>query len=219
MMSHPILYTGLESQAFLETIGQGRTLLHLEKNQRVFTQGDPADSVYFIQRGTVKITIVSSEGKEGVIALLGSKTFFGEGTLAGQRLRTASAIALSGATLMRINREALIRIFRTNPTFSKLFVDHLIARKARIEADLADQRCNSTEKRLARALLLLADFGRGESQESTIQAISQETLAAVIGTSRSRVNVFMNRFRQQGFIHYDRGIHIHKSLFDVVLGG
>jgi CRP/FNR family transcriptional regulator, cyclic AMP receptor protein len=207
-----------DSKLFLEKIGRGRSLAECQKNQKVFSQGDRADAVFYIQKGQVKLTVVSRQGKEAVIAILGVENpFFGEGCLAGQSIRMATATTMSECSIMRIKKAAMVRVLHDEPTFSELFLHHVLFRNIRIEEDLVDQLFNSSEKRLARVLLLLANFGKEGTAELVMPQISQETLAEIIGTTRSRVSFFMNRFRKLGFIHYNGGLQVHRSLLNVVL--
>jgi len=185
---------------FLVRVGGGRTIAKYNKNQRIFTQDDPADSVFYIQKGRVKITVVSEQGKEAVVAVLGKDKFFGEGCLAGQTLRMATATAMNDSEIMRLEKQAIVRTLHDESAFSELFVAHLLARTIRVEEDLVDQLFNSSEKRLARVLLLMANFGKDGRPEPIIGKMSQETLAEMIGTTRSRVSYFMNKFRRLGFI-------------------
>ena len=202
---------------FLASAGDGRSVSNYAKNQPVFSQGDHADSVFFIQQGEVKVTVVSEHGKEAVIAILGKNEFVGEGVLAGQTRRMATATAMTDCQIMRIEKAGLVRVLHEQPAFSEMFVDHLVARTIRVEEDLVDQLFNSSEKRLARALLLLANFGKEGRPEAIITKVSQETLADMIGTTRSRVSFFMNKFRKLGFISYNGSIEVHSSLLSVVL--
>jgi CRP-like cAMP-binding protein len=202
---------------FLAKIGEGRTISSYRKNQNVFSQGDIADSVFYIQKGKIKVTVVSEHGKEAVVAILGKDEFCGEGCLAGQPKRIASATALTECEIMRIEKDALVRTLHEEPEFSQLFLEHLLARTIRVEEDLVDQLFNSSEKRLARALLLLANFGKEGRPEPIITKVSQETLAEMIGTTRSRVSFFMNKFRKLGFISYNGTMEVHSSLLSVVL--
>jgi CRP/FNR family cyclic AMP-dependent transcriptional regulator len=206
-----------DPKAFLAKVGKGRTVAEYKKNQRVFSQGDPADAIFYIQTGKVKLTVVSKQGKEAVVAILGSDDFFGEGCLAGQPLRMASAAAMSECSIMRLEKAAVIRLLHSEPTFSELFLRYLLSRNIRIEEDLVDQLFNSSEKRLARVLLLMANFGKEGKAEPVIPKISQETLAEIVGTTRSRVSFFMNRFRKLGFIEYNGVLEVHSSLLNVVL--
>ena len=202
---------------FLSKVGTGRTISKYRVNQVVFSQGEAADAVFFIEQGKVKVTVVSEQGKEAVIAVLGVGDFCGEGCLAGQPLRMATATAMSGCEIMRLEKAAVIRVLHDEPAFSELFVAHLLARNIRVEEDLVDLLFNSSEKRLARALLLLANFGKEGRPEPIIAKVSQETLAEMIGTTRSRVSFFMNKFRQLGFIEYNGNLVVHSSLLSVVL--
>lgn len=187
------------------------------KDAVFFAQGDPADSLYYVQDGRVKVTVVSKQGKEAVIAILKVGSFFGEGCLTGQQARMASAVALTDCTAMHLEKSAVIRMLHEDKEFSEQFTAYLLARNARVEADLVDQLFNSSEKRLARILLILANFGKEGKSEPIIPSISQETLAEMIGTTRSRVSFFMNKFRQLGFIDYNGHIEVHSSLLNVVL--
>ena len=186
-------------------------------NQIVFSQGDLADSVFYIHDGKVKVTVISEQGKEAVVAILGPDEFCGEGCLTGQPRRMATATAMTECEIMRLEKGAIIRVLHVEPAFSKMFVSHLLARTIRVEEDLVDQLFNSSEKRLARALLLLANFGKEGRPEPIIAKVSQETLAEMIGTTRSRVSFFMNKFRQLGFIEYNGNLAVHSSLLSVVL--
>jgi len=206
-----------DSIDFLAKAGIGRTLSNYRKNQKIFSQGDPADAVFYIQKGKAKITIVSGLGKEAVVAILGKDEFFGEGCLAGQPLRIATAVAIADCEIMRIEKTALIRTLQDQPAFSEMFLAHILLRSIRVEEDLVDQLFNSSEKRLARALLLLANFGKEGKPEPIIAKVSQETLAEMIGTTRSRVSFFMNKFRKLGFITYNGTMQVHSSLLSVVL--
>jgi CRP/FNR family cyclic AMP-dependent transcriptional regulator len=202
---------------FLAKIGGDITVLPYHDGQIVFSQGQPADSVFYIRKGKVKITVISEQGKEAVIAIFGTGDFFGEGCLAGQLLRMASVTAMMECEIMRLEKAAIIRLLHDEPTFSERFMSHLLNRNIRVEEDLVDQLFNSSEKRLARALLLLANFGKEGRPEPIIAKISQETLAEMIGTTRSRVSSFMNKFRQLGFIDYNGHLEVHSSLLNVVL--
>ena len=192
-------------------------MVRYRKDQIVFSQGDPADAVFYIQKGKVKVTVVSEQGKEAVVAILGTNEFFGEGCLAGQPRRIATVAAMTDSIIMRLEKAAIVRVIHEEPAFSEMFIAHLLARTIRVEADLVDQLFNSSEKRLARLLLLLANFGKEGKPEPIIAKISQETLAEMIGTTRSRVSFFMNKFRKLGFIDYNGGIEVHSSLLNVVL--
>lgn len=202
---------------FLAQVGAGRTIVACQAQSRIFAQGDAADAVFYIQAGQVKLSVVSARGKEAVIAMLKANAFFGEGCLAGQPLRMATATALTDCSLMRIEKHEMIRVLHADPTFAELFMAYLLSRTLRIEEDLIDQLFNSSEKRLARVLLLLARFGEDGQVEAVIPRLSQETLAEMIGTTRSRVSFFLNKFRKLGFIDYNGGLHVHSSLLTVVL--
>lgn len=207
-----------DPELFLKETGLGRTIVELKKNQVLFAQGDPADAVFYIQKGTIKLTVLSPQGKEATLSLLDGGNFVGEQCVAAaERIRVASATALLRTTLMRIDKLEMIRVLHEEHAFSGMFVSHLLARNARIQEDLVDQLFNSSEKRLARTLLLLAHFGKDNDPETVIPKISQEVLAEMIGTTRSRVNFFMNRFRKLGFIDYNGVIQVHSSLLNVVL--
>jgi CRP-like cAMP-binding protein len=206
-----------DPKAFLARFGVGRSIGKYGAAQIVFSQGDPADSVFYIQSGRVKITVVSEQGKEAVVAMLGKNQFFGEGSLAGQSRRIATAEAISASVISRLEKAAILKVLNEEPAFSELFIAHLLVRSVRVEADLVDQLFNSSEKRLARMLLLLANFGKEGKPEPMIAKISQETLAQMIGTTRARVSFFMNKFRKLGFISYNGGIEVHSSLLNFVL--
>jgi CRP/FNR family cyclic AMP-dependent transcriptional regulator len=202
---------------FLKTAAKGRVVSTHPKKQIIFVQGDSADSVHYIQSGKVKVTVVSPEGKEAVVAILGTDEFFGEGCLIGQPKRLATAMAMTECSIMQVDKAEIVRVLQDENAFSKMFVSHILARNARVEEDLVDQLFNSTEKRLARVLLLLANFGKEGRPEPIAAKISQETLAEMIGTTRSRVSHFMNKFRQLGFIDYNGHLEVHSSLLSVVL--
>ena len=202
---------------FLETAGHGRMLSTHRKNQIIFSQGDDADAVIYIKRGKIKVTVVSTHGKEAVVAILGVDEFLGEGCLIGQPKRLATASAMTECVTMRVEKSEILQVLQDEPAFSKMFISHILARTARVEEDLVDQLFNSTEKRLARVLLLLANFGKDGRPEPIIAKISQETLAEMIGTTRSRVSHFMNKFRNLGFIAYNGHLEVHSSLLSVVL--
>ncbi len=206
---------------FLATIGEGRRALRVPRKGRIFTQGDPADAIFYIQKGKVRLTVVSKTGKEATIGILGEGNFFGEGSLGGQALRIGSAVAMTDCHLLRIEKKAMMDALHREHALSDLFVAYLLARNIRYEEDLVDQLFNSSEKRLARVLLMLARFGKEGVPETVVPKISQETLAEMVGTTRARVNFFMNRFRTLGFIQYAGGIkgrlQVHSSLLDVVL--
>jgi len=206
-----------DPKAFLAKANGGRTISQYRKNQIVFSQGDLADSVFYIHDGKVKVTVISEQGKEAVVAVLGSDEFCGEGCLTGQPRRVATATAMTDCKIMRLEKAAVIQVLHDEPAFSEMFISHLLARTLRVEADLVDQLFNSSEKRLARALLLLANFGKEGKPETIIAKVSQETLAEMIGTTRSRVSQFMNKFRKLGFIKYNGTMEVHSSLLSVVL--
>jgi len=202
---------------FLKTEGPGRTIATYRKDQQIFSQGAAADVLFYVITGTVKIVVHSEQGKEAVIALLGQDDFFGEGCLAGQSHRLSAASAIAQSDILRSTKAASLSILREQPAFSEMFVSHILARTIRVEADLIDQLFNSSEKRLARALLLLANFGNDGKPQRIIAKVSQEMLADMIGTTRSRVSHFMNKFRKMGFIDYNGHLVIHSSLLNVVL--
>jgi len=206
-----------DPKTFLAKIGDGHGVGKYRRDQVVFSQGDPADAVFYVQKGKVKLTVVSEQGKEAVIAILGTDEFFGEGCLAGQAQRIATVTAMTDSVIARLEKAAIIQVIHREPAFSEMFIARLLGRSIRVEADLVDQLFNSSEKRLARLLLLLANFGKDSSPEPIIAKISQETLAEMIGTTRSRVSFFMNKFRKLGFIDYNGGIEVHSSLLNVVL--
>ena len=206
-----------DPKTFLATIGDGRKILAVPKKQMVFAQGDAADAVFYIQKGKVRLTVVSKTGKEATIGIVTEGNFFGEGSLAGQVLRMGSAAAMTDCELLRVDKKAMMDALHRERAFSDMFVAYLLARNIRYEEDLVDQLFNSSEKRLARVLLLLAHFGKEGIPETVVPKISQETLAEMVGTTRSRVSFFMNRFRKLGFIHYNGGLQVHSSLLNVVL--
>jgi len=202
---------------FLATIGTGRKLVSVAKKRPIYTQGDPADAIFYVQEGKVRLSVVSKAGKEATIGILGERNFFGEGALAGQRLRMGSASAMTDCQLLRVEKKAMMDTLHHEPSLSELFVAYLLARNIRYEEDLVDQLFNSSEKRLARILLLLAHFGKEGTPTKVLPKISQETLAEMVGTTRSRVSFFMNRFRKLGFVEYNGSIEVHSSLLNVVL--
>ena len=212
-----------DPKSFLAKVGEGRSIDRFGKDRIVFSQGDPADAVFFIQKGKAKVTVVSEQGKEAVVAIFGTNEFFGEGCLAGQTQRIATVTTMADSVIMRLEKAAVVDVIHREPAFSEMFIAHLLGRTIRVEADLVDQLFNSSEKRLARMLLLLANFGKEGTPEPMIAKISQETLADMIGTTRSRVSFFMNKFRKLGFIDYNGGnggnggIEVHSSLLNVVL--
>jgi CRP/FNR family cyclic AMP-dependent transcriptional regulator len=206
-----------DPHTFLATIGDGRKFQAVPKKNMVFAQGDRADAVFYVQTGKVRLTVVSKTGKEATIGILKEGDFFGEGALAGQIVRMGSAEAMTDCELLRVDKQAMMNALHREHAFSDLFVAYLLARNVRYEEDLVDQLFNSSEKRLARVLLLLAHFGKEGVPETVVPKISQETLAEMVGTTRSRVSFFMNRFRKLGFIHYNGGLQVHSSLLNVVL--
>ena len=206
-----------DSKMFLATIDGGRTISSYAKNAIIFSQGDRADAVFYIQRGKVKIVVTSEQGKEAVVGILGVDEFLGEGCLIGQPLRLATATAMTESTVMRVEKAEMIRVLHEEPGFGEMFTAHLLTRKSRVEEDLVDQLFNSSEKRLARTLLLLANFGKEGRPEPITTKISQEMLAEIIDTTRPRVNFFMNKFRKLGFIEYNGDLAVHSSLLSVVL--
>ena len=206
-----------DPKTFLATIGNGRKMVTVPQKGMVFAQGDAADAVFYIQKGRVRLTVVSAAGKEATIGIVSEGNFFGEGSLAGQVVRMGSAAAMTDCELLRVDKKAMMIALHREHAFSDLFVAYLLARNIRYEEDLVDQLFNSSEKRLARVLLLLAHFGKEGIPETVVPKISQETLAEMVGTTRSRVSFFMNRFRKLGFIHYNGGLQVHSSLLNVVL--
>jgi CRP-like cAMP-binding protein len=206
-----------EVERFLSNVDGGRSVSTYRKGQTVYAQGDPADAVYYIQKGRVKKAVVSEQGKEAVVALLGAGDFSGEGCLSGQALCLATVSALTECVVMRIEKPAILRVLHEEPKFAEMFIAYLLARNSRIEEDLVDQLFNSSEKRLARVLLLMANFGKEGKPEPVVPKISQETLAEIVGTTRSRVSAFMNKFRKLGFINYNGSLEVHNSLLNVVL--
>ena len=206
-----------DPKVFLARVNGGRTIGQYRKNDTIYRQGDPADAVFYMQTGKAKVTVVSEQGKEAVVALLGAGDFFGEGCLAGQPRRLATVVALAECTITRVPKAEIVSTIHTEPAFAELFISHLLARNSRVEADLVDQLFNSSEKRLARTLLLLANFGKEGVPEPVLAKISQETLAEMIGTTRSRVSLFMNKFRKLGFINYNGQIEVHPSLLNLIL--
>jgi CRP-like cAMP-binding protein len=207
----------VDPKALLMRAEEGRTAGSYARKQVIFAQGDPAEAVFYIQKGRVKLTVVSKQGKEAVVGFVGPDMFFGEGCLAGQHLRMSTATATEDATILRFPKKNMIRLLHSDPKFSQLFTTYLLSRNVRFEEDLVDQLFNSSEKRLARVLLMLAHFGKEGTQEPVIPKISQETLAGMIGTTRSRVSHFMNKFRKLGFIKYNGGMLVHSSLINIVL--
>ena len=208
---------GFDPHTFLATIGEGRSLLAVLKNQSIYAQGDQADAVFYLQKGKVRLTVVSKAGKEATIGILSEGSFFGEGALAGQIVRMESAAAMTDCELLRVDKKAMMNALHREHAFSDMFVAYLLARNIRYEEDLVDQLFNSSEKRLARILLLLTRFGKDGQHEPVVPRISQETLAEMVGTTRSRVSFFMNKFRKLGFIEYNGGLNVHSSLMNIVL--
>jgi len=206
-----------DAAAFLARPRDGRSVIKYRKNDVIFSQGDPADAVFYIQKGKLKVTVVSDRGKEAVASILGPDEFFGEACMAGQLQRLVTVSAMTDAVVARVEKTAMIRLVRDQPDVSQMFMTHILNRTIRVEADLIDQLFNSSERRLARLLLLLANYGKEGKPEPIIAKISQETLAEMIGTTRSRVSFFMNRFRKLGFISYNGHIEVHKSLLNLVL--
>jgi CRP/FNR family cyclic AMP-dependent transcriptional regulator len=212
---------GFDPDTFLATMGDGRKILIAPKKQIIFSQGDDADAVFYVQKGKVRLSVVSQIGKEATIAIVSQGNFFGEGSLAGQLLRMGSAAAMTDCEILRVEKKTMMEALHREPALSEMFVAYLLGRNIRYEEDLVDQLFNSSEKRLARVLLLLAHFGKEGIPETVVPKISQETLAEMVGTTRSRVSFFMNRFRKLGFIHYAGGaegaLQVHSSLLNVVL--
>jgi CRP-like cAMP-binding protein len=206
-----------DARAFLAKVGVGRTQAQYGAEATVFTQGDPADSIFYIRKGKIKLSVVSTQGKVAVVAMLGAGNFFGEGCLAGQTRRMANCTTLCPCSLARLDKVAAIRVLHEEPVFAQVFLHHLLTRSIRIEEDLVDQLFNSSEKRLARVLLMMANFGKEGEPQTAIAKISQETLAGIVGTTRSRVSFFMNKFRKLGFIDYNGHLQVHSSLLNVVL--
>jgi CRP-like cAMP-binding protein len=202
---------------YLAGAGKGRSLTKYRKNQVIFSQGDVADAVFYIQKGKARISVISDRGKEAIVSILGPDEFFGEACMTGQSPRLVTVHALTDSVVTRIPKEEMSRLLRQEPSFSELFTAHLLKRTIRVEADLVDQLFNSSERRLARLLLILANYGNEGKPEPILAKISQETLAEMIGTTRSRVSFFMNRFRKLGFIDYNGHIEVHKSLLNLVL--
>jgi len=212
--SHQRLF---DAQAFLDSAGLSRRIVEFRRKQSIFAQGDPAKDVLYIQQGGVKLCVVNEAGREAVVAMLGPGDFFGEGCLAGQPKRIGSAIAMAPTTALVIDKNEMIRVLHAEHAFSDRFIAYMLSRNIRVEEDLIDQLFNSTEKRLARTLLLLARYGKQDQPQRVLPKVSQEMLATMIGTTRSRVNLFMNKFKKLGFIHYNGGLKIHSSLLSVVL--
>ncbi|HEV2178628.1 MAG TPA: Crp/Fnr family transcriptional regulator [Terriglobia bacterium] len=209
--------SAFDIDTFLKKVDGGKISLDFRERHIIFSQGDPADCVFYVRKGKVKLSVLSARGREAVIAILNGGSFFGEGCLTGQPFRMATAEALTACSTVRINKEAMVTLLHAEPAFAEVFTAYLLSRNARIEEDLVDQLFNSSERRLARLLLLLANFGKDGRQEPVLPRISQETLAEMVGTTRSRVSFFMNRFRKLGLIEYNGGLHVHSSLLNVVL--
>jgi CRP/FNR family cyclic AMP-dependent transcriptional regulator len=216
-----VIVASFNAQAFLDSAGLSKTIVEYHRNEVVFTQGDASDSVMYIQKGGVKLSVLSKTGKEAVVAMLGPSDFFGEGCLAGQTIRIGTATAITPTTVLEITRNQMVKVLHEQHALSDRFITHMLSRNVRIEQDLIDQLFNSSEKRLARALLLLARYGKQDKPRQVVAKISQETLSEMVGTTRSRVNFFMNKFKKLGFIEYngdlDAGIQINSSLLSVVL--
>jgi CRP-like cAMP-binding protein len=206
-----------ELETFLSSVDGGRSMSKYRKDEIVFAQGDPADAVFYIRQGECKVTVVSEQGKEAVVAIHGKRDFFGEGCLNGHRRRLATVTAITASEIMRLEKATMVQVLHDQPKFSELFISYLVARNVRVEADLVDQLFNSSEKRLARLLLLMANFGKEGRPEPVLAKISQTTLAEMIGTTRSRVSFFMNKFRKLGFIDYNGDLQVHNSLLNVIL--
>jgi CRP-like cAMP-binding protein len=206
-----------DPQAFLDSAGVARRVVEYRRSEKLYTQGDPATSVMYVQKGGVKLSVVNEVGKEAVLAILGPGEFLGEGSMAGQPVRMGTATAITPSTVLIIEKNEMIRVLHAEHAFSDRFVSYMISRNIRIEEDLIDQLFNSSEKRLARTLLLLARYGKEPQPQKMLPKVSQEMLAEMIGTTRSRVNFFMNKFRKLGFIHYNGGLQVHSSLLSVVL--
>lgn len=211
---HPL---PISPTTLLARLAEGGSEASYRRRQVIFPQGDPADAVFYVQTGRVKLTVVSKQGKEAIVAILGADEFFGEGCLAGQQLRISTATADGDTTVLRIGKKTIVRLLHSDPTFSEFFTAHLLTRNIRFEEALVDQLFNSSEKRLARVLLQLAHFGKDGKLEPVIPKISQETLSEMVGTTRSRVSHFMNKFRKLGFIDYDGSMQVHSSLLNVIL--
>jgi CRP-like cAMP-binding protein len=213
----PKLKQPFDPKAFLAKVGKGKTHADYQKNHKVFSQGDPAEAVFYVQKGKVKLTVVSQQGKQAVVAVLGAGNFFGEGCMAGQSLRMSTATTMSDCSIVRLERLNTIRVLHDERAFAELFLRYLLSRNIRIEEDLVDQLFNSSEKRLARVLLLLAKFGKEGKPELVIPKISEETLAELVGVPPSKVNILMNKFRKLGFIGDNGGLEVHSSLLNIVL--
>ena len=206
-----------DPKVFLATVSQGRTVANYRKGSVIFHQAGPADAVFYVRKGRIKISVESKQGKEAVVALVGTDEFFGEGCLIGQPLRLATATAMVDSEVLRVGKAEMVRVMHAEPAFAEMFVAHLLTRNSKVEEDLVDQLFNSSEKRLARTLLLLANFGKEGGPQPITTKISQETLAEIIGTTRPRVSHFMNKFRKLGFIEYNGHLQVHSSLLSVIL--
>jgi CRP/FNR family cyclic AMP-dependent transcriptional regulator len=209
--------SAFDAQVFLQSVGASRRTEEFRKKQAIFSQGEPADTIMYVQKGSVKLTVVNEGGKEAVVAIFGPGDFFGEGAMAGQKLRMGTATAIVPTTVLIVGKDEMTRVLHAEHDLSDRFITYMLLRNIRVEADLIDQLFNSTEKRLARTLLLLARYGKEDQPQEVFQKVSQETLAEMIGATRSRVNMFMNKFRKLGFIEYNGGVKINKSLLTVVL--
>jgi CRP/FNR family cyclic AMP-dependent transcriptional regulator len=205
------------AQAFLDSAGLARKVVEYTKSETIYSQGEPTENVLYIQKGSIKLSVVNEVGKEAIVAMLGPGDFFGEGGMAGQPVRMGTATAIAPTTLLVIEKAEMIRVLHAERAFSDRFITYMLERNVRIEADLIDQLFNSSEKRLARTLLLLARYGKQDEPQKVIATISQETLAEIVGTTRARVNFFMNKFKKLGFISYNGGLHVDPSLLSVVL--
>jgi CRP/FNR family cyclic AMP-dependent transcriptional regulator len=206
-----------DPQQFLATVGMARTITQCPKDYKIFSQGDPSDAVFYIQEGRAKLKVVSKQGKEAVIAILGAGDFLGEACLVGQKVCLATAVTISPSSILRIEQAEMLRVLHEERTFSDFFVPYVLSRNVRTQEDLVDQLFNSSEQRLARTLLLLAHYGKAGTPETVVPEINQETLAGMVGTTRSRVNFFMNKFKKLGFIDYKDGLRVHRSLLNIVL--
>ncbi len=209
--------TPFTPQSFLAEVGHGKTMLQASKSQLIFSQGDSADAVFYVQAGRVKLSVLSQQGKEAVVGILGHGSFFGQGCLVGQLTCRATATALDASTILRIEKTAMIRVLHHEASFAKLFIAHLLSHNVCIQKDLVDQLFNSTEKRLAQLLLLLARYGKDGEPKGNIPKVSQKALAEMVGITRSRVRLFLDKFKARGFIHYNGTIHVHRSLLNIVL--
>ena len=214
---HKKVGVSFDPQTFLATVGTARTVTQCQKDHKVFSAGEPSEAIFYIQKGRVKLTVTSKQGKEAVLAILGPGNFFGEACLTGQTVRVASAISMAPSSILRIETREMLRVLQEQHALSGLFISYLLSRNMRVEEDLVDQLFNSSEKRLARALLLLAHYGNQGKPERVVPEVSQQILADMIGTTRSRVSFFMNRFRKLGFIKYNGGLQVRSSLLNMVL--